>query len=165
MTNEPQRTRMIAWDDPAKAAQAAFTMGGLDFFKAWLSGEIPAPPIGRLMGFELLEVEAGRIVFGCQPGEYHYNPIGSVHGGVAATLFDSALACAIHSLLPAGTGYTTIELHINYLRPVTIETGYLRCEGKAIHVGRRVATSEARLTDKDGKLYGHATTTCVILSS
>ncbi|MBC8075392.1 MAG: PaaI family thioesterase, partial [Chloroflexales bacterium] len=97
------------------------------------------------------------------PAEYHYNPIGSVHGGVAATLCDSAMACAIHTTLPAGVGYTTLELKVNFVRPITVQTGRVTCEGTLIHMGGRVATAEARLTDASGALYAHATTTCLVL--
>jgi uncharacterized protein (TIGR00369 family) len=108
-------------------------------------------------------VSEGRVVFAGEPAEYHYNPLGTVHGGVMATLLDSALGCAVQSLLPAGTTYTTLELKVNYLRPVTVKTGPIYAEGKIIHLGGRIATAEARLTDAAGKLYAHGTTTCIIL--
>jgi uncharacterized protein (TIGR00369 family) len=109
-----------------------------------------------------VEVEEGRVVFEVEPAEYHYNPIGAVHGGLACTLADSAMGCAVHSTLPAGVGYTTVEIKTNLLRPISVRTGTLRCEGTTIHVGGRIATAEARLTDAAGKLYAHATTTCMI---
>jgi uncharacterized protein (TIGR00369 family) len=115
-----------------------------------------------LMGFEFHEIEEGRVVFECIPAEYHYNPIGAVHGGLACTLADSAMGCAVHTMLPAGVGYTTLEIKTNLLRLITVETGRLLCEGKTIHVGGRIATAEARLTDEAGKLYAHATTTCMV---
>ena len=115
------------------------------------------------MGFALTEVETGRAVFECEPSESHYNPIGSVHGGVISTLLDSALSCAVHSTLPAGTGYTTAELKVNFVRPVVAATGRLRAEGRVIHAGGRLATAEARLTDAAGKLYAHAVGTCLVL--
>jgi uncharacterized protein (TIGR00369 family) len=111
----------------------------------------------------MTEVSEGRVVFAIEPAEYHYNPLGTVHGGVTAILLDSALGCAIQSMLPAETGYTTIELKVNYLRPLTVKTGTVYCEGKIIHVGGRIATAEGRLTDETGKLYAHGTTTCIIL--
>ncbi|MDQ4129342.1 MAG: PaaI family thioesterase [Actinomycetota bacterium] len=156
------RTRTVRWEDPAPGAEAAREMGGLEYLRAMLGGELPGPPIARLVGFDLLEVEEGRAVFECEPAEYHYNPIGSVHGGLACTLLDSAMGCAIHTELPAGVGYTTVELKVNFLRPITTQTRRLLCEGTAIHVGGRIATAEARLTDESGRLYGHATTTCMI---
>ncbi len=105
------------------------------------------PPMLELMGFEPVEIEEGRVAFAVSPAEYHYNTIGTVHGGLACTLFDSAMGCAVHTALPAGAGYTTIELKVNLLRPITIATGRLLCEGKTIHVGGRIATAEARLND------------------
>jgi len=140
-------------------------MSGLDYLKAMQEGKIPSPPIGILMDMRIVEVTEGRVIFAAQPAEYHYNPLGTVHGGLAATLLDSALGCAIHSTLQAGTGYTTLELKVNYLRPMTRESGMMYCEGKVIHVGGRIATAEGRLTDADGKLYAHGTTTCIILRS
>jgi uncharacterized protein (TIGR00369 family) len=115
-----------------------------------------------LLGFTLVEAEPGRAVFQCQPAEYHYNPIGVVHGGLASILFDSAMGCSIQSTLTAGAGYTTIELHVNLLRPLTKDTGLVRCEAEALHIGKQIATAQARLVDGDSKLYGHATTTCMI---
>jgi len=160
---EMLRTRTITWEDPAQTVQVGRTMSGLDYLKAMQAGEIPPPPIAVLMDMRIEEVGEGRVVFAAQPAEYHYNPLGTVHGGLAATLLDSALGCAVHSTLPAGTSYTTLEIKINYLRPMTRKTGLVYCEGKVIHVGGRVATAEGRLTDADGKLYAHGTTTCLIL--
>ena len=156
------RTRTASWNDPRPRAEAAKEMGGLEYLRAIARGELPAAPMAELMGFEFSEVEEGRVVFECVPAEYHYNPIGTVHGGLACTLFDSAMGCAVHTTLPAGVGYTTVELKVNLLRPITTRTGRLLCEGKTIHVGGRIATAEARLLDGAGKLYGHATTTCMI---
>jgi len=157
-----ERTRTVSWEDPAPGAEAAGGMSGLEYLRAMMVGGLPGPPIARLIGFGFVEVEEGRVVFECEPAEYHYNPIGSVHGGLACTLFDSAMGCAVHTELPAGVGYTTVELKVNFLRPITTATGRLLCEGRAIHVGGRIATAEARLVDESGKLYGHATTTCMI---
>ncbi len=156
------RTRTFSWEDPLLAARAAPTMSGLDYLRAMARGELPAPPIMAALGIELDAIEEGRVAFAVVPAEYHYNPIGVVHGGLAATLFDSAMGCAVHSTLPAGVGYTTLELKVNYLRPLTLGTGRVRCEGTTIHVGGRVATAEALLMDAAGALYGHATTTCMI---
>ncbi|MBC7869823.1 MAG: PaaI family thioesterase [Chitinophagaceae bacterium] len=160
-----ERSHTLYWQDPMLGAQMAKTMSGMDYLQAMARGEIPAAPIAVLMNMQPIEVEPGRVVFSANPAEYHYNPIGTVHGGFAATVLDSALGCAVHSTLPAGTGYSTAELHVNYIRPITAKTGELRCEGKVIHAGKRVATAEARLTDASGKLYAHATTTCLIVAS
>lgn len=159
----PARTRTIEWDDPLAGAKRGMQMSGLEYMRAMLAGEIPRPPIAWSLGFELGEVDEGRAVFTLQPAEYHYNPIGMVHGGVAATLMDSAMGCAVHSLLPAGVGYTTLELKLNYLRPMTRDTGPVRAEGRVLHAGSRTALAEARLVDAAGKLLAHATSTCMIL--
>ena len=161
-TPAPERSRTVTWEDPRMVAQAARTMSGLEFLLAISRGELPPPPIARLMNMSIVEVAEGRVVFAVEPAEFHYNPIGVVHGGLACTLCDSAMGCAVQSLLPAGTGYTTLELKVNLLRPLTVETGLVRCEGSAIHVGARTAVAEARVTDGAGKLYAHATTTCML---
>lgn len=135
---------------------------GLAFLKAIVDGTVPNPPISATLGFHLIEADAGRAVFAGTPELRHYNPIGSVHGGFAATLLDSALACAIFSTMRKGDVWTTLELKINYVRAMTAETGTVRAEGRVIHRGRSVATSEGDLKDASGKLYAHATTTCMI---
>jgi uncharacterized protein (TIGR00369 family) len=156
------RSRTVVWEDPMAGVGAANELSGLEYLRTIARGELPAAPMADLMGFDFYEIEEGRVVFECVPAEYHYNPIGAVHGGFACTLVDSAMGCAVHTMLPAGVGYTTLEIKTNLLRPITAETGRLLCEGKAIHVGGRVATAEARLTDEGGKLYAHATTTCMV---
>jgi uncharacterized protein (TIGR00369 family) len=160
---EGGRTRTITWEDPTAAVQTGKTISGIAFLKALQSGELPQPPFAVLLGISITEVNEGRVVFTAEPSEYHYNPLGTVHGGVIATLLDSSLGCAVQSMLPAGTSYTTLELKVNYLRPVTARTGTIYAEGKIIYVGGRIATAEGRLTDAAGKLYAHATTTCIIL--
>jgi uncharacterized protein (TIGR00369 family) len=156
------RTFNVSWDDPMPPAKRAMAMSGREYLAAMMAGHIPPPPIARLMGFGLAEVGEGHAVFECTPGEQHYNPIGVVHGGLACTLLDSAMGCCVHTLLPAGTGYTTLEVKVNLVRPITTETGLLRCEGRVVHAGRRMATAEGRLLDRSGKLYAHGTTTCMI---
>jgi uncharacterized protein (TIGR00369 family) len=139
-------------------------MAGLDFLRAIQRGELPPPPIAQLIGFEFVEIEEGRVSVAADAGEYLYNPIGVVHGGFAATLLDTAMACAVHSTLPAGVFYTTIELKVNYVRAVTVDAGRVRCDGSIIHGGRQVATAEGRLVEEaTGRLLAHATTTCLIL--
>jgi uncharacterized protein (TIGR00369 family) len=161
--SEPtMRTRTITWEDPLPSAQKGRAMSGLEYLRAIQSGEIPPPPIALLMGMGLAEVEEGRAVFTAHPAEYHYNPIGVVHGGLAATLLDSALGCAVHSALPAGTSYTTLEIKVNYVRAITSETGEVRCEARVIYQGGRIATAEGKITDAAGKLYAHGTTTCIL---
>lgn len=161
-----QRTRTVTWQDPLLTAKLGMTMSGLDFLRAIVRGEVPPPPIMALMGItiqDMADIEPGRVVFTVEPAEYHYNPIGVVHGGLACTLCDSAMGCAVQTMLPAGVGYTTLEVKVNFLRALTCETGIIRCEGKVIQVGRSVGMAEARITDACGKLYAHATTTCLIL--
>ena len=135
---------------------------GLGFLKAIIAGTVPDPPISEVLNFHLAEAEAGRVVFEGSPEQRFYNPIGSVHGGIAATLLDSALGCAIFTTLTKGESWTTLELKINFVRPMTATTGPVRAEGRVIHRGRSVATSEGDLKDRAGKLYAHATTTCMI---
>jgi uncharacterized protein (TIGR00369 family) len=156
------RTRTFSWEDPRALAEAARGLSGIEFLRKVVSGELPRPPISALMNFGLAELAEGRAVFTVEPAEYHYNPIGVVHGGLAATLLDSAMGCAVHSTLPAGAGYTTLEVKVNFVRPLTAETGLVRCEAEVIHVGGRTATAEGKVLDASGKLYAHATTTCII---
>jgi uncharacterized protein (TIGR00369 family) len=138
---------------------------GLEFLRAIASGELPGAPIAELMGFEPVEAEEGRVVFACLPGLQHYNPIGSVHGGLAATLLDSAMGCAVQSTLPEGRGYTTLELKVNFTRPITADTGRMLCEGTIVHRGTRVATAEGRVfAESDERLLAHGTTTCLLFS-
>jgi uncharacterized protein (TIGR00369 family) len=135
---------------------------GLDFLQAIIDGTLPQPPIAELLGFHLIEAEQGRVAFEGVPGFRHYNPIGTVHGGFAATLLDSALACSIFTTMVKGEAWTTLELKLNFVRPLTKDTGPVRAQGRIIHRGRTVATSEGDLKDRAGKLYAHATTTCMI---
>src|SRR5712691_2520382 len=164
MTNlQTSRTRVISWEDPTAAVHTGKTISGIAYLRALQSGELPPPPVAVLLDMWITEVSEGRVVFAVDPAEYHYNPLGTVHGGIMATLLDSALGCAVQSMLPAGTSYTTLELKVNYLRPITAKTGTIYAEGKIIHVGGRIATAEGRLTDAAGKLYAHGTTTCIIM--
>lgn len=160
--SQPERSRVIEWQDPRLTAVKASQMSGLEFFRAWQTGEVPSPPIGILMNFGLKEVGDGRIIFTMQPEEYHFNPIGTVHGGVIATILDSAMACAVHTKLPVGGNYTSLEIKVNYIRPILADTGPLECVGEVIHMGRRMATAEGKLVGADGKLYAHGTTTCMV---
>ncbi len=138
------------------------SVSGLDFLRGVSNGLYPRPPIAGLVGFDAVEVEEGKAVFSGTPGSQHYNPIGSIHGGYAATLLDSCMGCAVHTTLPAGMGYTTLELKVSYLRAMTMETGIVRAEGRIISSGRRAAFAEGSLTDRNGRLLAHATTTCLI---
>jgi len=142
-------------------AQAA-GKSGLELFTAMIAGELPAPPISKTLDFILVEAEHGRVVFQGRPSVAHYNPMGTVHGGWFATLLDSALGCAVQSILPAGKAYTTAELKVNIVRPLTDQVPLVRAESHIIHAGGRMATADARLTGPDGKLYAHGSTTCFI---
>jgi len=147
--------------DPAALAGRS----GLEILQAMLRGELPYPHIADTLDFALIEVEAGRVVFQGTPLLKHYNPMGMVHGGWYATLLDSALGCAVQSMLPAGRSYTTVELGLNLVRAASQETGPLRAIATSIHTGRQMATAEARLLGSDGKLYAHATTTCLVFEA
>jgi uncharacterized protein (TIGR00369 family) len=144
------------------ASEELKSYDGVGFLKAMIAGVIPQPPMCELLGFRLIEVDNGRAVFEGVPGFQHYNPFGVVHGGLAATMLDSALGCAVHSTLPAGDGFTTLELKVNLVRAISKDTGPLRAEARVLHRGRTVATADADLKDNAGKLYAHASTTCMI---
>jgi uncharacterized protein (TIGR00369 family) len=160
------RQRTVTWDDPVASAARGAGLSGIEYLTKIAAGEIPPPPIAVLLGFELVAVEEGRAAFAVTPGEFHYNPIGVVHGGLAATLLDSAMGCAVHSTLPAGTGYTTLEFKVNFARAITGDTGRIVCEADLIHRGRTVATAEGRVTaEATGKLLAHGTTTCLIFGT
>jgi uncharacterized protein (TIGR00369 family) len=161
--SDPARTRVVTWEDPVPHAIAGRAMPGIDYLKKIAAGEVPAPPISRLMNFTIVEGDVGRAVFEATPGEEHYNPIGVVHGGLAATLLDSAMGVAVHSTLGPGEAYTTLEIKVNFVRPMTRDTGPVRAIGELIHSGRRTATAQARLEDASGRLLAHATTTCMIM--
>lgn len=154
----------VAWSDPAALAAAGRRMSGLEFLRAIRDGALPAPPIASLLGMALSEVEDGRAVFECLAGEQHYNPIGVVNGGLAMTLLDSAMTCAIQTRAAAGSGFTTVEAKTNFVRPITAATGRIRAIGTLLHAGSRLATAEGRVLDAAGKLYAHATTTCIVLN-
>lgn len=138
---------------------------GLEIMQAMLDGELPFPHIAETMDFSLIEVGPGTAVFQGTPQLRHYNPLGTVHGGWYATLLDSALGCAVHTMLPAGRAYTTAELGVNIVRAASSKTGPLRAIGKVIHCGRQMATAEARIVGPDDKLYAHATTTCLVFDA
>lgn len=138
------------------------SMSGKALFDAVFAGELPSPPIGETLDFIPIHIEDGSAIFQGRPAQQHYNPLGSVHGGWFCTILDSAVGCAIHSTLPAGKGYTTLEIKVNMIRALTKAIPLVRAEAKIIHVGRQTATAEGRIIGPDGKLYAHATTTCLI---
>ena len=142
---------------------ARAALSGLEFFRKIAAGELPPPAMVALLGLKLVDVSEGRIVFSAVADERFYNGLGVAHGGWAATLLDSALGCAINTTQPAGRVFTTLELKVNYTRPITAAVGEVRCEGTVLHVGSRTATADARIVDGGGKLYAHATTTCIVM--
>jgi uncharacterized protein (TIGR00369 family) len=159
------RERSYSWEDPTELAAAGMQRSGFDYLRAIVDGELPHPPVCATIGFRITEVDEGWSVVELDPGEHQYNPIGTVHGSVVVAALDSAAGNAVHSTLPPGTGYTTVQLSTTFLRPVKSDTGTLRCEGRLVQAGRRIALSEARLVgaDDDARPYAHATATCMIL--
>lgn len=157
-----QRSRTVTWQDPLEMAATISALSGLERMRRVISGELAAPPIAQLMNIRLVEANEGLAVFEGTPAEYHYNPIGMVHGGFAATLLDSAMGCAVHTMLPARVGYTTLEFKVNFVRPLKASTGAVRAVGTVLHAGRTTALAEGRLVAGD-TLYAHASTTCLIL--
>jgi uncharacterized protein (TIGR00369 family) len=161
--NETQRVRTYTWDDPGISAAAMADRSGLEILKAMGTGEIPPPPVMHTLGMTGVEIhDGGTVVFHLEPQEFHYNPIGMVHGGVLATLLDSATGCAVHATLPAGMAYTSLDLTVKYLRPVTVHSGTLRCEGTVLARGSRTALAQAQVFDRDDRLVAHATSSCLI---
>lgn len=162
------------WEAEERAARAALAPPGvarreqvaglsaMQVFDAISAGKLPQPPMGATLDFIPIRIEPGKAIFQGRPNKRHYNPMGTVHGGWFAAMLDSALGCAVHSTLPAGKGYTTLELKVNLVRALTDAVPFVRAEGTLVHAGRQVATSEARIHGPDGKLYAHATTTCLI---
>ena len=150
--------------DPHEVEDTASGLSGLQYIQAIFAGALPPPPIMELIGFRGVSAKPGVAVFEMEPGPQHYNTIGSVHGGIALTLLDSAMGCAVHTLLDPGEAYTTLEVKTNFVRPIRTETGLIRCEGSVVHRGSRIATAEGKLTDSSGKLLAHGTTTCLILA-
>jgi uncharacterized protein (TIGR00369 family) len=161
---EATRTRLLTWQDPLESVAAAAGLSGLDYLRKITAGEIPPPPIAVTLNFAMVSVDRGAAAFEGQPGEEHYNPIGVVHGGYAATLLDSALGCAVHTTLEVGEAYTTLTLEAKFVRPITRDTGTVRASAEVVHRGRRQATSEGTLIDAaNGKLLAHATSTCMVI--
>ena len=158
------RARLATTAGYARPDQVA-GLTGLEVFAAIFAGQLPPPPIGETLDFLPIHIEYGVAVFQGKPNQRHYNPLGTVHGGWFATLLDSAVGCAVHSTLPAGRGYTTLELKLNIVRALTDAVPLVRAEGKIFHGGRQVATAEGRIVGPDGKLYAHATTTCLIFET
>lgn len=160
---EPERTRTYSWNDPQKNLTKFKSQRALDVLREVIAEGEPFAPIAQTMGFTLVEVSEGRAVFELTPAEYHYNPVGIVHGGVAATLLDSALGIAILSTMSPGMTFTTLEIKVSYLRPMTAATGAVRAEGTVVHLGRQTAVAEGRVTGANGKVIATASTTCLLM--
>ncbi len=159
------RTRTITWDDPMTALTEGASLSGLEFIRAIFDGKLPSPPITATMGFTGGSADEGQVTFVGEAAEHLYNPIGVVHGGFAMTMLDSAMGCAVHTTLAVGEAYTTLEAKVNFVRPITMETGPVRCEGTVIHRGGKIATAEGRLiAERTGKLLAHGTTTCMVFT-
>lgn len=161
--NDQQRERIYQWDDPMQGAREAMQISGLEYLQAMSDGKFPLPPLLHTLDFIPLELAEGKVSFGFTPQEFHYNPIGTVHGGVVSAILDSAMGCTVHSILPAGIVYTTLELKVNFLKAVTIKSGPLTATGKIIHSGNRTALVEAQLTDEKGTVYAHGVSTCLLV--
>jgi uncharacterized protein (TIGR00369 family) len=158
------RERTVHWEDPAASARRGLELDGLEYMREIVRGDVPQPPMARLQGFELVEVAEGRAVFECDPGEHHYNPMNTVHGGLALTMLDSATGVAVHTTLVRGQLYSTLETKVNLVRGISSETGRIVAEGRVLHRGGTTATAEGTLRAADGgKLLAHGTSTCLIL--
>ncbi len=158
-----ERTRTYSWEDPFALRDELASRSGLELMQLMAAGELPPPPIAKTLGFRLVEAAPGRAVFECEPAEYHYNPIGVVHAGLAMTLMDSAMGLAFVTTLDEPRGWTTLEVKSSFTRALTVESGVVRCIGSVIHAGRRVATTEARIEDARGRLCAHGTSTILVL--
>jgi uncharacterized protein (TIGR00369 family) len=163
MSNTIERARHVTWQDPLATARGATGRSGLSFLRAILEGAIAPAPIQATLGFELIAVDEGLARFRLVPGEHLYNPMSSVHGGVACTLLDSAMGSAVMSTLDEKTGYSTVDLSVHLTRAIATQTGAIVAEGRVLHRGSRVATAEGRLSDDKGRLLAHATSTCLLL--
>jgi len=159
------RTRTTSWHDPRDVVAALAELDGLEVLERTRAGELPYPPIAETFGMQLVEVEAGHVVWEAEPGEYLYNPIGTVHAGFAVTLLDSAMGTAFVSVAEAGTRWTTLELKTSFTRAISVETGVVRSTGTILNRGRRVVITEARLEDKEKRLLAHATSTILVLAA
>jgi uncharacterized protein (TIGR00369 family) len=157
-----QRTRTFGWTDPAQTTALIGRRAGLDLLRAMSAGELPPPPIMQLIDMAGMTAEEGSVTVTLDPQEFHYNPLGTMHGGVIATLLDTAAACSVHTTLAAGVGYTSLDLNVKFLRPVTLASGRLTCTGTVLQRGRRTALAEARLTDAEGRLAAQAMSSCLL---
>ncbi len=156
------RARTVTWHEPGPSTAQGLSLAGVDYLRAMANGELPQPPIAGLLRFEIVSADPGRVVFTCEPDESAYNPIGAVHGGVVCTLLDSAAGCAIHSTLPPGKGYTAVEIKVNYLKAVRLNSGLLTATGTVVKTGSRVGFAEGVVTDASGAVVATATSTLLV---
>jgi len=164
MSSDKHR-RTVVWTDPAKVIETTRNLSGLDYLRGVRDGSIPKAPIDVLLNFSLIEVERGRVVFQYLPSECHYNPFGTVQGGVTGALLDAATGCAILSTLPVGTSYASLDLKANYLRPITAEAGIIECEARIIHVGSTIGVAEGKLTDEKGRPCAYGLSNCMVFKT
>jgi uncharacterized protein (TIGR00369 family) len=162
---KPQRSKTVTWENPKIARRHARALSGAEFFDKMRRGEIPEPPFGRLLGIDLFDAGEGHFVMTLEPQEVHYNPMGCVHGGILATLLDSVMSAAVHTSLPAGRGYLTLGINVNFLRPVFEATGEIIAEGKIVSCGRQIATAEGKITDVRGNIHATGTATCLVFDT
>ena len=162
MSTRGKRERTYSWEDPRVLAAAAQQLPGRDFLDQISDGSLAVPPVCETTGIYPGKMGEGTATFTLEPAEWHYNPIGSVHGGILSTLADSALGCAVHSALPAGSGYTSLDLTIKFTRAATVDSGVLTCRGRVVTMGRRTATAEATIIDAADRVIGHAVSTCLV---
>jgi uncharacterized protein (TIGR00369 family) len=158
----PQRSRTVTWHEPGPSTARGLAMSGIDYLRAMADGELPQPPIAGLLRFEIASADPGRVVFTCEPDESAYNPIGAIHGGLVCTLLDSVTGCAIHSTLPQGKGYTSVEIKVNYLKAVRLSSGVLTATGTVVKSGARVGFAEGVVTDAGGAVVATATSTLLV---
>jgi uncharacterized protein (TIGR00369 family) len=158
----PEQSRTVTWHDPSKPAATGLAMDGIDYLRAMVDGRIPPPPIAQLIQMDFVEAEPGRVLFTCRPDQSAYNPLGAVHGGLVCTLLDSVAGCALHSTLPAGKGYTSVEIKINYLKVVRASSGLLTAVGTIVKAGSRVGFTEGVVTDESGAVVATATSTLLV---
>lgn len=156
------RSRTVTWHDPRVGAERGLALPGLDYLRAMIDGELPPPPIAGLLGMRLASAEPGRVVFTCTPDESAYNPIGAVHGGLVCTLLDSVAGCALHSTLPQGRGYTSVEIKVSYLKAVRLSSGLLTATGTVVKAGSRVGFTEGLVTDESGAVVATASSTLLV---
>jgi uncharacterized protein (TIGR00369 family) len=159
-----KQSRTIEWEDPEAGFEAVKNKSGMDYLNAMNAGSLPLSPLVRTLDFRVESIEKGKVVFSFIPQGFHYNPIGSVHVGVLSSLLDSAMGCTLHSVLEAGSIYTTLELKVNFLKAATIHSGKLLATGKLIHTGQTTALVESTITDEQGRIFAHGTSTCLIKS-